>query len=154
VPPFVLLVLKIVFVALLYFFIYRSLRSVVLDLRAAPAGARRGDTGAGRAHKAPPSRTRPPRSVAVLDERGTKLGTHELDGNLQIGRAEACHIKLSDTYVSQFHARIFRRDDSWYVEDVGSTNGTYVNQRRVSAPAMLHAGDRVKVGKTTLELRR
>jgi pSer/pThr/pTyr-binding forkhead associated (FHA) protein len=91
----------------------------------------------------------------VVDDKGSKLGSHPLaDGQLQIGRAEACQVRLSDSYASQFHARVFRRDGSWFVEDLGSTNGTYLNQRRVTAPAELRAGDRVKIGKTTLELRR
>jgi pSer/pThr/pTyr-binding forkhead associated (FHA) protein len=80
--------------------------------------------------------------------------TVTLDGNLQIGRADACQVRLEDTYISSFHARIFRRDDGWYVEDLGSTNGTYLNQRRVTSPAELRAGDILKVGKMTLELRR
>ena len=56
--------------------------------------------------------------------------------------------------MSSFHARIYRHDSGWYVEDLGSTNGTYLNQKRVTSPAELRAGDRVKIGKTTLELRR
>jgi pSer/pThr/pTyr-binding forkhead associated (FHA) protein len=56
--------------------------------------------------------------------------------------------------VSTFHARIFNRDGSWFVEDLGSTNGTYLNQRRVTSPVELRTGDRVKLGKTTLELKR
>jgi pSer/pThr/pTyr-binding forkhead associated (FHA) protein len=89
-----------------------------------------------------------------MDERGDKVQSVTLDGNLQIGRADACQVRLDDTYISSFHARIFRRDDGWYVEDLGSTNGTYLNQRRVTSPAELHTGDRLKVGKMTLELRR
>ena len=61
---------------------------------------------------------------------------------------------LGDNYASQFHARIFNKDGQWFVEDLGSTNGTYVNQRRITAPAEVRAGDRVRIGKTTLELRR
>jgi pSer/pThr/pTyr-binding forkhead associated (FHA) protein len=92
--------------------------------------------------------------VQVIDENGSKRGTHTLNGSMQIGRADACHIKLTDTYASQFHARIFSRDGSWFVEDLGSTNGTYLNQRRITAPAELHAGDVLRIGKTALELRR
>jgi pSer/pThr/pTyr-binding forkhead associated (FHA) protein len=92
----------------------------------------------------------------VTDERGTTRETVRLDGasQLQIGRAEACQIHLSDTYVSSFHARLFNRDGSWYIEDLGSTNGTYLNQRKVTTPSELRVGDRVKLGKTLLELRR
>ncbi len=151
-PVFVLTVLKVVFLALLYFFVYRALHAVVVDLRApaaatAPAGTVSAPKSRGRSD-------RPPRTLVVMDERGDKVQSVTLDGNLQIGRAEACQVRLDDTYISSFHARIFRRDDGWYVEDLGSTNGTYLNQRRVTSPAELHTGDRLKVGKMTLELRR
>jgi pSer/pThr/pTyr-binding forkhead associated (FHA) protein len=157
VPLFVLTVLKIVFLALLYFFVYRAIRSVVIDLRGPAAAAKRSEA---RATPAPArqagSRQRPPRSVVVMDERGQKADTIRLDGGAawQIGRAEACQIQLSDTYVSSFHARIFSKNGSWFVEDLGSTNGTYLNQRRLTTPSELRAGDKVKLGKTTLELRR
>lgn len=154
-PPFVLTVLKVVFLILLYFFVYRVVHSAYVDLRRssprpAPAPGRpakpRGGNG-GRAGK-------PPRTVVVMDDRGSKLATHQLDGQLQIGRADACQIRISDTYASQFHARLYGQSGSWYVEDLGSTNGTYVNQRRITAPTEVRAGDRVRVGKTTLELKR
>ena len=149
-PPFVLTVLKVVFLALLYFFIYRAIRSVVVDLRPAARAP------AGRDKPAPKAKGggKAPRSVVVLDERGSKVETVRLDGTLQVGRADACQVRLPDTYVSSFHARIYSQDGSWYVEDLGSTNGTYLNQRRVTSPAELRAGDCVRVGKTTLEFRR
>jgi pSer/pThr/pTyr-binding forkhead associated (FHA) protein len=92
--------------------------------------------------------------VVVLNERGGKAATYKLDGTIQIGRADACQIKLSDTYVSQFHARLFQREDGWFVEDLGSTNGTHLNQRRITGASPVAAGDRIKVGKVVLELRR
>jgi pSer/pThr/pTyr-binding forkhead associated (FHA) protein len=153
VPPFVLTVLKIVFLAFLYFFVYRALHSVVVDLRgvaARPAGG----GGRGTATAKIRSGSRAPRSVQVVDETGKRGRTVPLDGPIQIGRADACQISLTDTYASSFHARIFERDGAWYVEDLGSTNGTYLNQRRVTAPAELRAGDRIRIGKTSLELRR
>jgi pSer/pThr/pTyr-binding forkhead associated (FHA) protein len=149
-PPFVLTVLKVLFLALLYFFVYRALHAVVVDLRAPASGSAPIPASPSRARS---KGDRPPRSLVVLDERGSKMKTVSLDGNLQIGRAEACQIRLDDTYISSFHARIFQRDGSWYVEDLGSTNGTYLNQRRVTSPAELRAGDQLKVGKMTLELR-
>jgi pSer/pThr/pTyr-binding forkhead associated (FHA) protein len=153
VPPFVLTVLKIVFLALLYFFVYRAIRTVVADLRGPQARRDRSQQPGQR--PVPISRQgKPPRSVAVIDDNGSKIESVRLSGQLQIGRADACQIKLDDTYVSTFHARIFNRDGSWFVEDLGSTNGTYLNQRRVTSPVELRAGDRVKLGKTTLELKR
>jgi pSer/pThr/pTyr-binding forkhead associated (FHA) protein len=154
VPPFVLTVLKVVFLALLYFFIYRAIRSVVVDLR--PTGT----AAAGRARSAPKAKakakggSKAPRTMVVLDERGSKVETIPLNGTLQVGRAEACQVRVPDTYASSFHARIYNRDGSWYVEDLGSTNGTYLNQRRITSPAELRAGDRVRIGKTTLEFKR
>jgi pSer/pThr/pTyr-binding forkhead associated (FHA) protein len=155
VPPFALTVLKFLFLALLYFFVYRAIRAVAVDLRAAegpPAPARGTAPRPGRAGKA--AKGKPPKAIAVLGEGGRRVETIPLDGTLQIGRAEACQIRVEDTYVSSFHARLFSRDGAWHVEDLGSTNGTYLNQRRVTAPAEVRAGDRVRVGKTTLELRR
>jgi pSer/pThr/pTyr-binding forkhead associated (FHA) protein len=152
VPPFVLTVLKIVFLALLYFFVYRAIRTVVADLRGPQA---RRDRSQQSGRPTPIARQgKPPRSVAVFADSGNKIESVRLSGQLQIGRADACQIKLDDTYVSTFHARIFNRDGSWFVEDLGSTNGTYLNQRRVTSPVELRAGDRVKLGKTTLELKR
>jgi pSer/pThr/pTyr-binding forkhead associated (FHA) protein len=150
VPPFVLTVLKVVFLALLYFFIYRAIRSVVVDLR--PAA--RTQAGREKAAAKPKGGRKAPRSLVVLDEQGSKKETVRLDGTLQVGRADACQVRLSDTYVSSFHARIYSQNGSWYVEDLGSTNGTYLNQHRITAPAELRAGDRVRIGKTTLEFRR
>jgi hypothetical protein len=156
VPPFVLDVLKFAFLVLLYFFVYRALRSASADLRsekraraakadgqAAPAQEPRRSRGHGKA----------PRKVLVVDHDGAKTGTIRLDEALQVGRADACQIKLGDTYISQFHARLFPRDGNWYVEDLGSTNGTYLNQRKLTGPSEVHAGDVVRLGKTTLELK-
>jgi pSer/pThr/pTyr-binding forkhead associated (FHA) protein len=152
VPPFVLTVLKVVFLALLYFFIYRAIRSVVVDLR--PTG--RVQAGREKAPTKPKAKGggKAPRNVVVVDERGSKLDSVRLDGTLQVGRADACQLRLSDTYASSFHARIYNSDGAWFIEDLGSTNGTYLNQRRITAPAEVRAGDKVRIGKTTLDFKR
>jgi len=154
VPPFALTVLKWAFLALLYFFVYRAVRWAAVDLRAAPARtSRRAEPRQAPARSPRPS-GKAPRSVLVTDERGAKLLTHRLDGPVHVRRGESCQIRLPDTYASTSHARIFNRDGSWYIEDLGSTNGTYLNQRRVTTPPELRAGDRVRVGKTTLEFKK
>jgi pSer/pThr/pTyr-binding forkhead associated (FHA) protein len=151
VSPFVLAVLKYAFIALVYFFVYRAIRAVGAEIvgpRAAKRSAPRSEVRATRA------RGKAPQVVVVKDESGRRVATHRLNATLQVGRADACHIKLQDTYVSNFHARLYPKNGAWHVEDLGSTNGTYLNRQRVSGSVELQAGDEVRVGKTTLELRR
>lgn len=151
-PPIVITLLKVALLALLYFFIYRAVRAVVLDLYGGTPRAPRG-----RKERAPKPARRgraAPTRVVVLDERGAKVGTHKLSGTLQIGRSPACEIRPSDTYLSQLHAKISERNGTWVVEDLGSTNGTYLNQRKVTVPTELSPGDRIRLGKTTIEVRR
>ncbi len=153
--PFVLSVLKYSLVVLLYFFVFRAVRSVVTDV----GGRRRGRATAPRpAAAAPAARPskggKPPAQVVVHDPDAPKPQTVRLSDPTQIGRADACAIRLSDSYVSQVHARLYGKDGSWFVEDLGSTNGTFLNDRAVVQPVEVHAGDVVKVGKTVLELRR
>jgi hypothetical protein len=155
VPPFVLDVLKFAFLVLLYFFVYRALRSASAELssgkraRAAKSDAQPAPREARRAR----AHGKAPRKVLVVDHEGGKSGAIRLQEPLQVGRADACQIKLGDTYISQFHARLYPRDGNWYVEDLGSTNGTYLNQRKLTGPSEVHAGDVVRLGKTTLELK-
>jgi hypothetical protein len=148
--PFVLSVLKYALLALLYFFIYRAVRSVAFGVYGRTAArSERSATGT------PASRgRRPPSAVVVHAGNGAKGGTIRLSSPLEIGRAGSCTITVDDTYVSQHHARLFPRDGAWYVEDLGSTNGTFLNDHRIGQPTEIHAGDVVRVGKTVLELRR
>jgi hypothetical protein len=152
VPPFVLTVLKIVLLLLLYFFVWRAVRAVVLDLYGGRVRERRPRTA-----EPKPKRGRQrgaPSKLVVLDANGGRVSTHRLAGTIQIGRGKQCDIQPDDTYVSQVHARVSNRNDSWVVEDLGSTNGTYLNQRKVSVPTGISPGDRIRIGKTVLEVRR
>lgn len=154
--PFVLSVLKYSLLVLLYFFIYRAVRSVALDV-AGRRGSRPSEPRAAPAAVAPAKASkggRPPSAVVVHEPDSEKPHTVRLNGSLDIGRSEACAIRLQDTYVSQMHARLDGGDGGWVVEDLGSTNGTYLNDRRVVSPTSVHAGDVLRVGKTVLELRR
>ncbi|HNM98374.1 MAG TPA: FHA domain-containing protein, partial [Marmoricola sp.] len=63
-------------------------------------------------------------------------------------------IRLDDDYVSTRHAWIARTDTQWYVEDLGSTNGTYVGSTRITQPTSISLGTQVRIGKTILELRK
>jgi pSer/pThr/pTyr-binding forkhead associated (FHA) protein len=154
VAPFALDVLKIAFLVLLYLFVYRAVRAVVLDVRGDSGKRRRSATapahpiadpnGAGGSGK-------PPRTIVLAGARSK--AAIPLEATVQVGRAEGCGVRVDDTYVSQFHARIFQRDGGWFVEDLGSTNGTFLNERKVTSPSKLHAGDQIRVGRTVLELR-
>ena len=92
-----------------------------------------------------------PRLVVVepADQRGRVF---PLGAEMTMGRAAGCQITLDDTYASQIHARLFQRDGQYLVEDLGSTNGTYLNRRKVAGPMVVHAGDKVQIGNTVMEL--
>jgi len=155
VSPFALSVLKYSLIVLLYFFVFRAIRSVAVDVSA----RRRGATTDMRPSAASPARTskggKPPTQVVVHDAGASgKPATVRLAGQVEIGRGDRCAIRLQDHYVSQVHARLYERDGAWHVEDLGSTNGTFLNDGTITGSAEVHAGDAVRVGKTVLELRR
>ncbi|MDQ4124931.1 MAG: FHA domain-containing protein [Actinomycetota bacterium] len=154
-PDLVLLILKYVFLAILWIFVARAVRAVLIELRPAKTAA---PSRAAPVPAQPPPRkgkAKAPGKAVVVEGTGLKGKSFPLTGELTIGRSDGCQVKVEgDTYVSSMHARIFARDGSYMVEDLGSTNGTYLNRRRITAPAELQRGDRVKVGKTVLEMRK
>jgi len=150
VPVFVLTILKFLFLGLLYLFIARAIRVIYLDL----VGPRVPRAAAPVATPAPRRRRAQPRELVVTDAEGASRTFPMASEPLQIGRSDACQVVLSDTYASQMHARIFPKDGEWFVEDLGSTNGTYLNRVKVSQPSPLGAGDEIRIGKTSLEARR
>ena len=105
---------------------------------------------------APPRQTRPtgPTRLVVTDGplRGTiiPLGASAV----LLGRAPSCTLVLDDDYSSSRHARIYPQGGQWFVEDLGSTNGTFVADQRVEAPTPLQTGTPVRVGQSVLELQR
>jgi hypothetical protein len=140
---------------LLYLFFLRVLRAVWTEVNApraaqtvaaAPSGRR------GRARRPPrPSRSNHPQ-LKVLEPAGLRGRAFPLDEEITLGRAAGCQVPLDDAYASQVHARVFERDGHWYVEDLGSTNGTYLNRRRVAGPMVIKRHDRLQIGNTVLEL--
>lgn len=162
-PESLLTILKFCFLALLWLFFLRVLWAVWAEVNnPAPTSAprRAGPTGVPRAAAPAPARPSPAgggdstvlRVVEPADRRGT---TFPLGDELTVGRAPSCHVALpEDSYASQLHARIYRRDGRLWLEDLGSTNGTYLNAKPIKAPVALRRGDRVQVGRTVLELAR
>ncbi len=154
-PPIFLLAVKLAFLVILYLFVARAVRAVVLDVFGPRAGRRRPQT-ATRSAGRPAAPGRPPRrlpkELLVNDAAGRR--TVPLRESLTVGRAASCDLVVEDNYVSNVHARIFLRDGSYFVEDLGSTNGTYMNRTKVATPLAIRPGDEVRMGKATLELRR
>ena len=94
-------------------------------------------------------------SVLVVTQ-GALSGTSVRLGEsaVTMGRSQDSTIVLDDDYVSSRHARIFPRDGLWYVEDMGSTNGTYLDRTKVTSATPVKIGVPIRVGKTTVELRK
>ena len=78
------------------------------------------------------------------------LGTNEI----VVGRGSDCDIQIDRDSVSRRHARVFKVENQWFVEDLGSTNGTYIGSSRITQPTVINLGTQVRIGKTTLELRK
>ena len=83
---------------------------------------------------------------------GTSLGL--TDQQITVGRANDATLVLNDDYASSRHARLFPQDGQWIVEDLGSTNGTYIDRQKVTQPTPVPIGVPIRIGKTVLELRR
>lgn len=96
----------------------------------------------------------PPARLQVTDGplRGTSipLGTSAV----VLGRAPSCTVPLQDDYSSSRHARVYPHEGAWWVEDLGSTNGTFLDGERIDAPTVLTPGKAVRIGQTVLELQR
>jgi hypothetical protein len=154
ITPFALSAIKYGLFALLFLFIWRSMRWVVRGLTVEPSKRASRRTRNGDAPDAADPALPPGPSDVVVYADGSKPRTVKMAASMVVGRAPECELLLDDTYVSQQHARIFGKNGSWYVEDLGSTNGTFVNEQKLAAPAMVQPGDRIRVGTTVLEMRR
>ncbi len=175
-----LTVLKFALLALLYLFFFRVVRAVWAEITPpkpgrAPAAATRPPSRrqARKAAKAAPvaapvavaaapvaaapaaAATSVPAAaqLVVSEPAGHRGRTYPVGDEVTVGRAAGCQITIDDTYVSQVHARVFRRDGQLYVEDLGSTNGTYLNRAKVIGPMVMQPGDQLQVGNTVMVLR-
>ena len=159
-PDPVLTLLKYVFLAILYLFFLRVLRAVWVETRepkaAPPPPLAPATAPAAPAPSFSPTTGLPgPERLVVLEPDSMKGMEFPLGTEVTVGRAGGCAILLpDDSFVSQLHARVFRRDGDIYVEDLGSTNGTFLNGRKVSSPVSIRKGDKVQFGRTTVEVRK
>lgn len=153
-----LTLLRLAFLAVLWLFVIAIvgvIRSDMSGTRAAAATVPKAKGGPRKPPK-PPARSRrgEPRKLVVTKGplAGTTLNLN--DQPISIGRANDATLVLNDDYASSRHARLFSQDGQWIVEDLGSTNGTYLDRQRVSRPMPVPLGVPVRIGKTVLELRR
>jgi hypothetical protein len=151
--------LKFGFLAVLYLFLLWVARSGLKDL----GGARRGGpggipvkgeaipadaTGLYSASTLGPVDTahRAPRLVVERASGHDPGMIYDLDGDLVLGRGDHAEIRLEDPFASSRHARIYEQGSIVVIEDLGSTNGTYLNEELLQTPRPLHPGDRVRIG--------
>jgi hypothetical protein len=146
----VLAVLKFCLLALLYLFLARVVWVVARELKGTPAvvPAAAGSAGPLAAERGTRRRWR----LVVVHPEAARGQDFTVDGDATLGRGGGCTVPLTfDTFVSQVHARAVERDGQLWIEDVGSTNGTFVNGERIERPVKLRKGDRVQIGETVLE---
>ncbi|MEM7272039.1 MAG: FHA domain-containing protein [Actinomycetota bacterium] len=138
--------------ALVYLFFFRVLQATWFGSTTNVAVRKVGNgTTRNRRNKHVPAPTA--LSLVVL-EPPTYAGRYfEVMGEMTIGRAAGCQISLDDTYISQLHARVSPADAGVVIEDLGSTNGTYLNRQRVTTPVLGASGDQLQLGGIVMELR-
>ncbi len=152
--------LEILVVVLIWLFFLRVIRAVWVEVRppkprepaalAAPGRVPAGTPAARSAGRGRSQRLR----LRVLEPEDARGTAFELPDEVTVGRAAGCGVRVEDSYTSSLHARIFRRDGTLWIEDLGSTNGTWVNAQRVVDPVKLGRGDLVQVGGTVFEVQR
>ncbi|MGP7959335.1 FHA domain-containing protein FhaB/FipA [Sanguibacter sp. A247] len=135
----------------------RDIYGTRVSTRATEHRTRRPTTSARSAESSEPrprqTEARPTRLVVTEGNlAGTTIPLTE--SAILIGRAAACTLVLDDDYASSRHARIFPQGDHWVVEDLGSTNGTFIGPERLAEPQILPVGTAVRIGQSFLELQR
>lgn len=136
-PALFLNLLKLIFIALIYLFLWQIGRSIG-------------------AHIGPAASSRPTKRVSelVVVRSDTLSGLRfPVGAGITIGRSSDADVVVDDPYASEYHFRIAVHDGSAVLSDLGSTNGTYVNGRRLTVPINLGKGDSVQIGNTIFEVR-
>lgn len=142
--------------ALLWLFVFAIVGVMRSDLYGAKAGALRGggSRGRDRTAKAPRAIRKGPTHLVVIE--GPMSGTTLplIESGTLLGRNPECSLVLSDDFASGRHARIYPDSDGWYIDDLGSTNGTYIGPERIGEHVHVQTGTRIRIGRTVLELRK
>jgi pSer/pThr/pTyr-binding forkhead associated (FHA) protein len=152
-----LFLIRVAYLAILWIFVLSAISVIRSDMFGARVPeAARGATGGKAPKPQKPTSKRRGSPTHVLVTEGASAGERaDLDrAPILIGRGSDAAIRLDDDYVSTRHARIAASGDQWFVEDLGSTNGTYVGSARITQPTTITLGTQVRIGKTILELRK
>jgi Inner membrane component of T3SS, cytoplasmic domain len=161
-----LTLIRLAFLAVLWLFVIAAVGVVRTDLFGSATRARGRAARVQRPRQASPARqpraylggagaARPAAHQLLVTAgalAGTSLGLS--DQQITIGRANDATLVLNDDYASTRHARLFPQDGQWIVEDLGSTNGTYLDRQKVTQPTPVPVGVPIRIGKTVLELRK
>jgi pSer/pThr/pTyr-binding forkhead associated (FHA) protein len=152
-----LLIIKVAFLALLWLFILSAVSVIRSDLFGKTVRA--SDQPQPQELETPPPPPKKakrqrgqPRVFMISQGNQAGLSADLAGGVIMIGRSADCQLILDDDYVSTRHARVVGAPTGIYIEDLGSTNGTYVNGQRITAPTTITLADTVRIGKTMLKL--
>ena len=157
-----LTIIRLGLLALLWIFVFSVvgvLRGDLYGTRVVARTVRRAASPAGGAANGQQRQRREPASTVprqLVVTQGSMTGTSLplRESGTVIGRNPECALVLDDDFASGRHARIFASEGAWYVEDLGSTNGTYIGTQRLTEPTPVQAGSALRIGKTVIELRR
>ena len=164
-PPFLtsldnqnlLRALEILVVALIWLFFLRVMRAVWVEVRpprvrgAATAEVLVGATPGAQGDRRARSGRLQLKVLEPADRRGQLF---DLADEVTLGRAAGCGVRVDDSYTSSIHARLYRQNGALWVEDLGSTNGTWVNAEKIGSTTKLGKGDLLQVGGTVFEVTR
>lgn len=135
-PDIILALLRIIFLGLVYLFVWQVARAIGSHLGISVRRKRKVGT-----------------RVLFVRSESQQGQEFEVNDVIVLGRSDETDVVLDDPYASEFHFRLVSAENGMMLHDLGSTNGTYVNGRRVSAPTQLRHGDTIQVGKTVMEIR-
>ncbi len=136
-PALFLNLLKLIFIGLIYLFLWQVARAIGAHIGPVPRGRGR----------------RSPAELVVVRSESLSGKRIPVTSATVLGRSEDADVVIDDPYASDFHVRVGLHEGDLVAHDLGSTNGTYVNGRRVTVPTALAKGDALQIGKTILEVR-
>ena len=148
-------------IALIFLFFLRVIRAVWVEMSPATVRKprwqkrqeRREERAASRVAEQPKQRRRKQLHLNVVQPPDQSGQSYDLDDELTIGRSPGCGVAMpQDIYTSTLHARLFRRNDQLWIEDLGSTNGTFVNSEQITRAVRLGKGDLLQIGSTVFEV--